>query len=47
VIGYVRTLERSALGNGRTYTIQVTATGAGGDTTTVPVNVLVPHDSGM
>ncbi len=39
--------ERSAIGNGRTYTIQVTATGAGGDTTTVPVNVLVPHDSGM
>jgi predicted phosphodiesterase len=36
--------ERGGLSTGRTYTVRVTATGPGGDTTTVPVQVLVPHD---
>jgi len=36
--------ERAGTGNGRTYTVSVTATDAAGNSTTVPVDVVVPHD---
>jgi hypothetical protein len=36
--------ERAGDGSGRTYTVSVTATDAAGNSTTVPVNVVVPHD---
>jgi hypothetical protein len=36
--------ERAGGGNGRIYTVSVTATDAAGNATTVPVNVSVPHD---
>ncbi|HOW80717.1 MAG TPA: hypothetical protein PK406_14830 [Verrucomicrobiota bacterium] len=38
--------ERSGSGNGRIYTVTITATDASGNTSTAPVNILVPHDKG-
>ena len=36
--------ERAGTGDGRIYTVSVTATDAAGNATTVPVDVVVPHD---
>ena len=38
--------ERSGTGNGREYTVSITAVDAAGNATTVPVTVSVPHDMG-
>ena len=38
--------ECSGSGNGREYTITITATDALGNTSTAPIKILVPHDKG-
>jgi uncharacterized repeat protein (TIGR01451 family) len=39
--------ERAGSGSGRIYTIMITATNSEGGTSTLTVDVLVPHDSGQ
>ena len=38
--------ERSGSGDGRVYTIAITATDNSGNSSTAPVEIIVPHDKG-
>ena len=38
--------ERSGSGNGRIYTVRITATDTSGNSSYGDVNIIVPHDQG-